>query len=87
MLLRRFFFSDGDDTIDFYTTNATKVDTAIAEYMEAFHRIDVDGSGSLSPDELRDVMVELGEEMNEKELDAMIQEADHDGDGEINYGK
>ena len=55
--------------------------------MEAFHRIDVDGSGSLSPDELLDVMVELGEEMNEKELDAMIQEADHDGDGEINYGK
>lgn len=58
---------------------------AIAEYMEAFHRIDVDGSGSLSPDELRDVMHELGEDMNETELEAMISEADHDGDGEIDY--
>ena len=58
---------------------------AIQEYMEAFHRIDKDGSGSLSPDELREVMHELGEDMNEKELEEMIAEADHDGDGEIDY--
>ena len=58
---------------------------AIQEYMDAFERIDKDGSGSLSPDELREVMHELGEDMNEKELEEMIQEADHDGDGEIDY--
>ena len=37
------------------------------------------------PEELRDVMEELGEDMNEKELEEMIHEADADGDGEINY--
>jgi hypothetical protein len=58
---------------------------AIQEYMEAFQRIDQDGSGSLSPDELRQVMGDLGEDMNEQELEDMIKEADRDGDGEIDY--
>ena len=58
---------------------------AINEYLEAFHRIDADGSGSLSPEELKSVMNELGEDMNEAELEEMIREADTDGDGEIDY--
>ena len=32
-------------------------------------------------------MHELGEDMNEKELEDMIAEADHDGDGEIDYNE
>ncbi|KAH7868574.1 uncharacterized protein C8R40DRAFT_1134429 [Lentinula edodes] len=33
----------------------------------------------------RDVFVDLGEKLSDKEVDAMIQEADLDGDGCINY--
>ena len=55
----------------------------IEEYTEAFKQIDADGSGYLSPDELRDVMDMLGEDMNPEELEEIIKEADKDGDGEI----
>eukprot|EP00944_MAST-04C_sp_MAST-4C-sp1_P012797 g12797.t1 len=55
----------------------------IEEYTAAFKEIDKDGSGYLSPDELRDVMDMLGEDMNPEELEKIIAEADKDGDGEI----
>ena len=66
---------------------AAEADTeeAISEYMVKFKEIDTDGSGSLSPEELRQVLEEVGEDMTEDALEAIIQEADKDGDGEINY--
>ena len=41
------------DALDMAADEGTE--EAINEYLEAFHRIDADGSGSLSPEELRDV--------------------------------
>ena len=35
--------------------------------------------------ELRHVMMNLGEKISEEECDAMVEEADIDGDGSINY--
>ena len=35
--------------------------------------------------ELRHVMMNLGEKISEEECDAMVEEADTDGDGCINY--
>ena len=35
--------------------------------------------------ELRHVMMNLGEKISEEECDAMVDEADIDGDGSINY--
>ena len=58
-------------------------DEIIAQYKEAFKRIDTDGSGCLSPDELRELVHELGDNVSPTELEAMIAEADKDGDGEI----
>ena len=60
-----------------------KTQQVIEEYTAAFKEIDKDGSGYLSPDELRDVMDMLGEDMNPEELEKIIAEADKDGDGEI----
>jgi len=54
-------------------------------YREAFRTFDKDGSGCISAEELRTVMGSLGETLTDEEIDQMIQEADIDKDGEINY--
>ena len=44
-----------------------------------------DGNGFINRVELRHVMMNLGERMSEEECDALVEEADIDGDGSINY--
>ena len=46
---------------------------------------DKDGNGHISGEELRAVMLSLGEQLSDDEVTEMIQEADIDGDGLINY--
>lgn len=55
------------------------------EIREAFKVFDGDGNGFISRMELRHVMMNLGEKISEEECDAMVEEADTDGDGCINY--
>jgi len=40
---------------------------------------------TISASELYQTLTNLGDEVTEEEVDEMIQEADIDGDGEINY--
>ncbi len=44
-----------------------------------------DGNGFISRQELRAVMMNLGEKLTEEECDELVEEADLDGDGQINY--
>jgi calmodulin len=55
------------------------------ELIDAFRVFDREGSGVISTQELRLIMTSLGEKLTEDEIDAMIYEADIDGDGYINY--
>lgn len=55
------------------------------QYKQAFRVFDKDGNGYISRSELRHVMNNLGERPTDAEVDAMIREADIDGDGQINY--
>merc|ERR1712142_103639 len=55
------------------------------EIREAFKVFDGDGNGFINRMELRHVMMNLGEKMTEEECDALVDEADVDGDGCINY--
>lgn len=55
--------------------------------MEAFKVFDKDGNGVISSRELKHVMANLGEILSEAEVEAMINEADIDGDGCINYAE
>ena len=55
------------------------------ENSEAFKVFDRDGNGFISAAELRHVMTNLGEKLTDEEADAMVREADLDGDGQINY--
>ena len=44
-----------------------------------------DGNGYINRLELRHVLLNLGEEMTEEDCDALVEEADTDGDGSIDY--
>lgn len=55
------------------------------EIREAFKVFDGDGNGFINRMELRHVMMNLGEKMSEVECDSLVDEADVDGDGSINY--
>lgn len=80
----------GNGTVDFreFLTMMSKKlssrDTA-DEIREAFRVFDKDGNGFISVAELRHIMGNLGEKMPEEEVEEMIQEADIDGDGQVNY--
>ncbi|RDB26625.1 Calmodulin [Hypsizygus marmoreus] len=49
----------------------------------AFQVFDKDRSGKISAAELKQVMLSLGEPLTDREIEAMMQEADVNGDGEI----
>lgn len=53
------------------------------ETRAAFNVFDQDGSGTISADELRQVMKSLGENLTDEEIDEMIREADKDRNGTI----
>jgi hypothetical protein len=53
------------------------------ETRAAFNVFDKDGSGTISADELRQVMKSLGENLTDEEIDEMIKEADKDRNGTI----
>ena len=60
---------------------STDVDETIKE---AFYIFDSDGSGAISSEEFRKVMMTLGAQMTEEEVTEIIEEVDVDGDGQIN---
>ncbi|GAA5801031.1 hypothetical protein HPULCUR_006473 [Helicostylum pulchrum] len=55
------------------------------DLQEAFKVFDADGNGVIDRNELHKVMSSLNETLTEQELDAMIREADINGDGQISF--
>jgi len=82
-------FQDGSGTIDFseflemMTAKMSEKDSR-EEILKAFRLFDDDETGKISFRNLKRVAKELGENMTDEELQEMIDEADRDGDGEIN---
>merc|ERR1711871_307077 len=80
---------DGDGTIDFdefmmmMTAKMAEKDSR-EEIGKAFRLFDDDETGKISFKNLKRVAKELGERMTDEDLQEMIDEADRDGDGEVN---
>ena len=55
------------------------------ELFEAFKTFDKNGDGKISHSELKEVMKNMGSEMDDAEIDQMISAADTDGDHEISF--
>ena len=53
------------------------------ELRDAFRVFDKDNSGTISSDELYQVMLSFGEQLSNEELEAMIHEVDKNNDGSI----
>merc|ERR1712005_74903 len=71
---------DGSGTIEYEEFLKMMKD----EILKAFRLFDDDETGKISFKNLKRVAKELGERMTDEELQEMIDEADRDGDGEVN---
>uniref|UniRef100_A0A667YG23 Calcium binding protein 5b n=1 Tax=Myripristis murdjan TaxID=586833 RepID=A0A667YG23_9TELE len=58
----------------------------LKELKDAFKEFDMDGDGAITSDELRHAMMKLlGEQTNKSEIDAVVREADNNGDGTVDF--
>ena len=57
----------------------------VEDLREAFKIFDKNSDGKIDPNELKKVMVNIGEKLTDEEANEMIKEADVDGDGKVNY--
>ena len=82
---------NGDNEIDFeeflilMSSKKPSKDDPDKELRDAFAVFDKDGSGSISRNELKTLMKNLGQSLSDAELDAMMDEVDTDGNGEIDF--
>uniref|UniRef100_A0A2C9K3E6 EF-hand domain-containing protein n=1 Tax=Biomphalaria glabrata TaxID=6526 RepID=A0A2C9K3E6_BIOGL len=73
--------------IDMLSENFESKDKIQNDLREAFKVFDRDGNGFITASELRYTMTNLGEKMTDKEVDQMIDEADRNGDGRVDYNE
>ena len=57
----------------------------IAELRKAFDVMDANKDGVVTPDELRQLLTGLGEEVNDDIINEMIKVADTNGDGKVDF--
>ena len=57
----------------------------VQEFKEAFDIFDVDGGGTITAEELGEVMKSLGQKPTRAQLESMVREIDADGDGAIDF--
>jgi len=72
------------DFLEFMTDRIKNSDPT-AEVKEAFKVFDTTGAGKISGDDLKKVMGNLGENLTDQEVSAMIKQNDSTGDGHIHF--
>ena len=66
-------------------TQNNKGYTSTEGIIEAFQCFDAEGNGIIEIEELKHVLLNMGEKLPQSEVDKLIQEADPDGSGRIYY--
>jgi len=84
--------TDGNGEIDFdefleLMANKMAGGDEEAELQETFKYFDQGGKGYITRENLKEAMAKMGNNLSEIEVDDMINEADIDGDGTIDYGE
>ena len=77
---------DSSGAIDFEEFKALMIfrhGDRISRMEIAFSVFDEDGNGQITADEMRSVMSQFG--LTNEELDEIVKQADHNGDGEIDF--
>ena len=79
---------NGNGKIEFHEfltmmSRKTKERSLEDELKEVFRVFDRDGNGYISASDLKNVMMNLGEELSDEEVTELINKADTDGDGQI----
>ena len=59
--------------------------STLDEMKKAFAVFDADGDGYINGGDIKRTMESLGERMSESDVISMVNEADTDGDGRINF--
>ena len=82
--------ADGSGEIDFKEFLALMVrlnqgNNQEEELMDAFKIIDIEGDGVITAEEFRNVMMNFGQKLSDEEFTEMINGADLDADGNLNY--
>ena len=76
-----------DPDLDDAKIRALLDEEQILELKGVFEMFDVDGSGAIDAKELKQVMQNLGMNPTEEEVNRMMQEADEDDSGEIEFAE
>ncbi|CAD5112518.1 DgyrCDS1730 [Dimorphilus gyrociliatus] len=84
------FDEDGSGTLDFtefltLMVRVPKEEGTQGLTEEAFQVFDKENNGQISVAELRHIMTNMGEKLTDEEVDEMIEFAEPDNNGEINY--
>jgi len=82
--------SDGNGSIEFpeflvLIANKLRTEDVRDELKDAFKVFDKNNDGYLSATELREVLQTLGDRMTDDDVDELIQAADTNGDGRVDY--
>ena len=59
------------------------INSKMAKFEQQFRIFDKNGDGKITPDELKEVLIELGEEVTDQDVMDMIQRGDTNGDGTL----
>ncbi|OWF56433.1 Calmodulin [Mizuhopecten yessoensis] len=76
---------DFDEFLVFMEARMAHHEGTLKEMRDAFRMFDCDSNGFIEADELKSVMLKLGNDLSTKEVEAMIKDADLDGNGKIDF--
>merc|ERR1712091_247969 len=74
-----------DEFVDLMSKTNKTTEQMEEEIKNSFLTFDADGSGFITREELIETLTTMGDPVDEETITGMIQEADVDGDGKINY--